>query len=172
MLRWNFWLTRLSLPLLILAMPVVGVMIDKSWRGWLAFALVIISWGLALPVMATSISHPLIGPNAYYRNDRLLQYYYTWEGGYRIYKLHQAILDSATRVQCESIGIGFGHDDVEYAFWMALRARGLRPRIEHVNVNNQTQIYAPAPPFEPDISIIRDFSTGRINIVAHPRPPQ
>src|SRR5207253_267619 len=109
-------------------------------------------------------------PNAYYRNDRLIQYYYCWEGGYKIYQMHQRLIDAATKVPFNSNGIGFGHDDVEYAFWMALRARGLRPRIEHINVNNQTKKYdSDLPPFHPDVTIARNFADGRINVEAHLR---
>jgi hypothetical protein len=169
MLSWNYWLTRLLLPLMALSMPLAGLLIARPLRGWLAFGLAIVVLGLSVPIVGTSLSHPLIGPEAYYRNPRLIQYYYMWAGEYG-YRIQQSILDSATQERFSSLGIRVGHDDTEYALWMALRARGLRPRIEHIDVNNPTWKYESIPPFDPDLSILHNFDTKTISLARRGQP--
>ena len=38
LLRWNLWMSRLLVPLLILGTPVVGFVMQRYWRRWLAIA--------------------------------------------------------------------------------------------------------------------------------------
>ena len=160
-------MSRLLVPLLILGTPVVGFVMQRYWRRWLAIGIALLAIALAMPLVLWSASRPLIGPAAYWRYDRLQQYYF-FNNGPAVYQFHQQIVDAAARFPCRSVGLRMGRDEVEYPLWMTFHARGLRPRFEHENVYNPTAQYYPAlPPFDPDLTITVQVAEHRVSIEPH-----
>jgi hypothetical protein len=170
-LRWNIWMSRLLLPSLILAAPLVGIVIARYWPRWLAFGVPMLAICTAVPVALHNTTRPLIGPEAYWRFNRLEQYY-SFSGGEAIGKVHQDIVDTAAKFPCRSIGLRLGRDEAEYPLWLTFRARGLKPRLEHENVTNPSgRYYSAIPAFDPDVTVLLQVSEGRYQIQPH-RPPQ
>jgi len=171
LLRWNIWMSRLLVPLLVLGTPVVGLVLQSCWRRWLAMGTALVAIALATPFVLWSASRPLVGPTAYWRYDRIQQYYF-FNNGPAVYQFHQQIVDNAARFPCQSVGLRMGRDEVEYPLWVAFRARGLRPRFEHEGIRNPTAKYhTTIPPFDPDLTITLQVAEHRVSIEPH-RPPR
>jgi hypothetical protein len=164
LLRWTIWSTRLHLPLLVLGMPLVGLVLGRFRSNWPAICAALLAFGLAVPVALHNTSRPLVGPNAYYRLDRIDQYYLT--GAPDLARIHREFSQVVLALKGTRIGLRLGRDDWEYPLWLRLRATGLNPRIEHVDVDNPSAQYAASlPPFEPDLTINIQQTENRVYIV-------
>lgn len=139
MLKWNPWLTRLHLPLLMLAMPLIAVQLER-FRGGMPLLAISLALGLlAIPYVVMAKHRVLIGADAYYRKDRFIQYY--CGVGEPLADIHLQIADACAPLKPTLLGLQLGRDDAEYPLWMALTARGVHARIIHFEVNNESARY-------------------------------
>jgi hypothetical protein len=167
MIRWNAWVTRVLLPLLIAGTPLVGLALHRLGRQWPAFTIALLALALAVPVAIYNRSRPLVGPNAYYNYDRLTQYYLTV--GPDLMNVHQQMAQAATTIPCRNVGLRLGRDDWEYPLWLQFRACGVKCRFEHIGVDNPSaRYYRMLPPFEPDLTVTIQLSENRINLARRP----
>jgi hypothetical protein len=171
-LRWNPWLARLHLPLLILGAPLVGLVLSEISGSRAALAVAIVCIGLAAPVALMNVNRPLIGPNAYYKRNRLAQYFL--QGRPDLEQIDRHLVNLAvTSGPCNAVGLELGRDDEEYLIWMLFHALGLNPRIEHVGVQNaSSEYYSVLPPFRPEVVLVlRQFEKEyRIERIATSQP--
>jgi hypothetical protein len=164
LLRWTIWSTRLHLPLLVLGMPLAGLVLCRFRSNWPAFGVALLAFGLAVPVALHNTSRPLVGPKAYYRQDRIDQYYLS--SGPELARIHLEITHAVLALKGTRIGLRLGRDDWEYPLWVRLRSSGLNPRIEHVDVANPSAKYSAAlPPFDPDVTINIQLAENRVYVV-------
>lgn len=170
LLRWTIWNTRLLLPLLILGMPLVALALDRLRPAWLAAGVTAAAFAYAVPVAVRNPAHPLTGPRAYFRLNRMDQYYLT--AAPQLAAIHGEVTRLVAALHPARIGLRLGRDDWEYPLWLRFRAAGLDPRIEHVDVHNASARYAAAlPPFVPDVIVTIKLAEHQVRVApAPPRP--
>lgn len=140
-LKWQPWITRLQLPLLALAAPMFGVMIERMRSRRLANFLFVafILWSVR-PVFGNP-SRPLL-PRIRIRDGRLQGGEIDWldnrekvyfTGREDLYAAYASQVAALAAANPESIGLVLGEDSWEYPLWPMLRDRlGHLPAIGHV----------------------------------------
>jgi hypothetical protein len=112
MIRWQPWIVRLHLPLLILFAPLAGLALAR-WR-WLSVLSVV---GLLLVAGTAIVFHqtrPLTGQNSILKVDRKLYYFAKKPGDARAYfQAASGIMSS----DCRQVGLIQGVDSWEYPLW-------------------------------------------------------
>lgn len=142
-LKWQPWNSRLELPLLIMAMPLVGVAASsyapRQGSAAVAFVLALAS----VPYLLANSTRPLIGQHSVLLTDRLDQYFYypSAADASRSYLLVARTLAAA---RCDRVGLVISYDTPEYLSWVTLRAYQPDVKIEHVLVKNNSGQYGAA----------------------------
>lgn len=142
-LKWQPWNSRLELPLLIMAMPLVGVAasIYAPKRGLTALAIVL---GLAsLPYLFANSTRPLLGKESVLLTDRQQQYFY-YPSVADASASYFAVARTVNEAGCNQVGLVISYDTPEYLSWVTLRAYQPDVRIEHVLVKNSSGQYGAA----------------------------
>lgn len=135
-LKWQHWISRLQLPLFVLAAPLVAVAVSTRLGRRPALLLSALLLGLAWPPTAHADPRPLVGPESVFRSDRTAQMFRNRPERLQPYR------DLASRIQasgCRRIGLVSGYNDYEYPLWILLDPGVERRfRIEHVEVENES----------------------------------
>ncbi len=141
-LRWQPWHSRLELPLLVLASPLIATVV---WRLAPQFGRVVaLAATLSmLPWVTYNYARPLIGPSNIAVVSREEQYFVFRP------ELQSPFVDAASLLaqrDCQQIGLQAVHDQWEYALWALLPGReaGRPVRIEHIGVANSSAAFARA----------------------------
>jgi len=131
------WHTRLELPLLVLASPLIATVV---WRLAPQFGRVVATLSM-LPWVTYNYARPLIGPSNIAVVSREEQYFVFRP------ELQSQFVAAASQLaerDCQQIGLQAVHDQWEYALWALLRGReaGRPVRIEHIGVANSSAAFA------------------------------
>jgi hypothetical protein len=143
-LKWQPWITRLHLPLLVLFAPLFGVVAER-WKGW-AWGLLVVLVPLGVAASVLNFTRPVIGKFSVFTAPRFpLMCVKKQLVGMRLDVEYPAaariILDSA----CRDVGLVTSADSWEYPLWSLMSAQGVRLRA--VNVRNATAgLENPSPP--------------------------
>ncbi len=148
-LKWQLFMSRLLLPLFVLASPVAGRFVGR-WRWPLAQAAV----GLFLlnntkPFLFENWTRPLKGPHSLWRTARDDNYFNDmtqWgdlRGSYRL------AVDRISADGCEVVGVDTTQFQLEYPFEALLLERGPGVRFVHAGVKNASARFAKALPEKP-----------------------
>jgi hypothetical protein len=194
LLRWQEWHTRLMLPSLILAMPLVGLAMEKALTPWVGLPLAAGLLLAAVPYVVNNEVRPIFGnpamtanddedgeakttpPGAFlsersvFRQPREEQYFASRPDKLDNFtQAAETIVDSG----CANLGLEAGWNDWEYPLWVLIQARGGRPRIEHTGVTNETARLSERPPFRgfvPDRQLyLRGAASFRPQAAPRPR---
>ena len=141
-LKWQVWISRLQLPLFVLACPLIGVAAGRLAPrvGRVCGALLLVA---ALPWVLRNETRRLLGPGSVFATPRVEQYFANQPallGPYR----HAARAVAATG--CAEAGLIAGGNDFEYPLWV-LMAEGARGpvAVRHVQVANDSAVLRQGP---------------------------
>jgi hypothetical protein len=141
-LKWQLFMGRMLLPLLVLACPAVIIIRPKI----LQLALFLLLLDNAKPYLFENWVRPLKGPNSILRTTRDSQYFndlHSWN----IEAKTREQVDAAAASGCSLIGIDINDLQLEYPFEALLRERNPQVQFVHVNVTNPSKKYeSPAQP--------------------------
>lgn len=144
-LKWQPWNSRLHLPLFVLWSPLIGLSLSKIRLHQVANLCVVTLIVGALPFLLINQSRPIIGQESILAHSRTDLYFRNLPSLIEPYKNSTRFV---LKAQCSDIGLVVGIDDWEYPFWVLLQENYNRTiRIEHVNVENISQIKSLANPF-------------------------
>ncbi len=145
-IRWQPWANRLLLPLLLLAMPLVGSLVANTStriRGGLTIALV----GLALLYGLSSVRHPWVArheaPSLSLLERTHEQLYFAEDElpsvGRKLNASYDELSRRAAADRCARIGLISADDEPEYLVWRALDRAGATPQLRNVAVMNASR---------------------------------
>lgn len=131
-LRWQYWHSRLHLPLFILFSPLIAIVLSNSLKKLYVYLLLILLIIPSFYWLFFSSSRPIIGKNSIFSTPRNDQYFINDQNLISGYK---RAASSIKRSQCNQIGLQF--PSAEYPIWKLLQSENIeRFRIEHVLVTN------------------------------------
>lgn len=144
-LKWTPWHTRLQLPLLVLATPLIGARLPHRGVRVTAVALAIAFVAAASPALLRNQRRPLLPPSSILQTSPSEQYFAGHPSVRQSYLEALRILEQ--EVRCADVGLAFGPDDYEYPLWaLAGEVDGQPIRFTHVAVlNASARLRDPAP---------------------------
>lgn len=165
-LTWQPWGSRLHLPLFVLGAPAIGVVLGRLLPDMPGFAAAVLLLVAALPCALWNSIRPLAPPlDAIVRTvvkdsplpptiltaDRESQYFTSRPDLWRSYVFASRLIKASGAT---SIGLKSGGDDWEYPLLALIKDEpGDKPRVEHINVNNQSGTIT-LKDFKPDLLVI------------------
>jgi 4-amino-4-deoxy-L-arabinose transferase-like glycosyltransferase len=165
-LRWQPWGSRLHLPLFVLGAPAIGVVLGRLLPAMPALATASLLLIAALPCALWNTTRPLAPPlGAIVRTvvensplpptiltaDRESQYFTSRPDLWRSYVFASRLIKASGAT---NIGLKFDGDDWEYPLLALIKAEPRdKPRIEHINVDNQSGKIS-SKDFKPDLLVI------------------
>jgi hypothetical protein len=133
-LRWQPWHARLHVPLLMLAVPVCAVVLDRIRRRWVIGAVSALAFVVALPPLLRNPARPLLAARPVFEVPRQQQYFAEHTD---LYAPYVAATDYLKSMPCRDIGLWMRGDGAEYLIWVLMRTHGRDGvRIRHVSVGN------------------------------------
>ncbi|MBF0386965.1 MAG: glycosyltransferase family 39 protein [Candidatus Omnitrophica bacterium] len=126
--QWNPFISRLHLPLFIMAMPLVAVVFEKAASRKLLIGAVLVAFLVAIQPLVLNNTRRLLSEKSLLRFSRTQNYFAKHPGEY---SLVDQVSESLNGMGCRNVGIILGSDAWEYT-WQALL--GPDVRVEHVNV--------------------------------------
>ncbi len=147
-LKWQLFMGRMLLPLLVLACPAVSIIRARI----LQLAMVLLLMDTAKPYLLENWVRPLKGPNSILRTSRDSQYFndlHAWN----IQAVTLDQVDAAAASGCTLIGIDINDLQLEYPFEALLRERNPQVRFVHVNVTNPSKKYEKLGQPEPCLTV-------------------
>lgn len=153
MIRWNVWLSRIFVPVFILAAPIPVLSFRPIIQKHIACVALVILACVGGYVSITNETRPLVGHMSILKRDRLDQYFAN-APDLRSYYMQQ--LTKAVMSGSNNIGLAKLNGDVwEYPVWVMLSSMGNRPyRIEHVNVQNRSKAIPLKGQFSPSVDLV------------------
>jgi hypothetical protein len=140
-LKWQPFLGRLFLPLLVASAPLIGAVIGR-WRAPFAILLALFLLNNARPALFENWVRPWSGPRSVLHANRDQQYFAdmgSWNNAPSYFGA-VSLLDHST---CGVVGIDISNLTLEYPLQALLRERHPEVRFLHTGVSNLTRRYAP-----------------------------
>lgn len=143
LLKWNFYITRLQLPIYILGSPIVSIMlqnINKKYFSYFIFFILVLY--AVLPVLFNT-SRPLLISSKMntnkmniWSNSREELYF---SNRPHMYKKYKEAVNLLKYNNSKNIGLVIGSDSWEYPLWKMLRQENSNPPIiKHICINSTT----------------------------------
>ncbi|HEY0781448.1 MAG TPA: hypothetical protein VGE98_03260, partial [Thermoanaerobaculia bacterium] len=133
-LRWQWWTSRLQLPLFVLAAPLAGAALAGVGRRTalaVSAALLVLAW----PALVDNDTRSLVGERSVLRSDRTALLFANRPDLLAPYLQLAAAVRSTG---CRSIGLVANYNDYEYPFWILVEGGVERQvRFEHLAVDNE-----------------------------------
>lgn len=144
--RWEFYDSRLLLPLFLLAAPVVGVgLAGLSARSAVALSLALTV--AAVPWLVRGKARPLVGPANVFTTPRDAQYFVNRP---ELAEPYARSAEAITRTGCRDVGLTVkGNDPWEYPLWRLLAAAGQGTTLAGVAIDNETRRVVPPRTIHP-----------------------
>jgi hypothetical protein len=134
-LKWQVWVSRLQLPVFVLACPLIGVAGDRlpPRVGRAGGALLLV---VALPWVLCNYTRRLVGPGSILVTPRIEQYFANDRALLGPYRRAARAVAAAG---CAEAGLVIGGDEFEYPLWVLLAKEAGRPvAVRHVQVGNDS----------------------------------
>ena len=143
-IKWQPYGSRLHTPWFILSSAIIGIAISKIKPAYIANTIICIFFLTSLPVLVEGKPRPLVGNENIFTQQNL-GYFATRPDLFRPYTLAVGQLD---QMNVHSIGLVTEDNDFEYPLWVLLSEHYKPlPRIEHVDVTNETGRISKTPLF-------------------------
>ena len=167
-LKWQTWHSRLHLPMLIAAVPLIAVSIDELRSMKLRTGLLVLAGVLTPILLFHNVMRPLAGKDSIVTTPRVSQYFQQRPSLEAQYK---AVIRFAGAAGVDEVGIAGGVDDWEYPFFLLGRERGVSFR--DVIVANESSQHEPAGPLPDLVACLNCTAAKRARLesaglVAHP----
>jgi hypothetical protein len=156
-LKWQPFMTRMLLPLFVMAAVVSGLVLERMEWTWLQILVCLFLLNNTRPYLLENWTRPLKGPRSILKIAR--------EDGYfadmTVYGNKNEYIEAVRRTLqsgCERVGIDDKVFPLEYPYEALLRAANPRIRFEHVGVMNASARYRQGG--EPDVCVVLCLSCG------------
>ncbi|NEN95491.1 MAG: hypothetical protein F6K50_08120 [Moorea sp. SIO3I7] len=134
LLKWQWWNSRLHLPIFLLFSAVVGIVLSQIKLRQVANVIAVVLIITSLPWALSGRERPLVGANSILNTSRTEQYFNSRS---RIRLGYLGAIDVLKSNKCTDIGMYLGDNDWEYPLWILLQQQTDSPVIiEHINVKN------------------------------------
>ncbi|AOY79469.1 glycosyltransferase family 39 protein [Moorena producens JHB] len=134
LLKWQWWNSRLHLPIFLLFSAVVGIVLSQIKLRQVANVIAVVLIITSLPWALSGRERPLLGANSIFNTSRTEQYFNSKS---RIQSAYLGASDILKSNKCTDIGLYLGDNDWEYPLWILLQEQTDLPvRIKHINVKN------------------------------------
>lgn len=144
-LKWQPFLSRLEVPLFVLAAPLAAFFLELLRIPVLQLGLCVLLLNNTRPYLFENWTRPLKGPHSLLNQPRDLAYFNDMVQWNNRDSYLQAV-DLAARSGCKHIGIDATENQLEYPFQALLREREPDVRFVHVGVMNvSARYYAETP---------------------------
>ncbi len=155
-LKWQPWNSRLHTSLFILSCAILGTVITQIKSSFSQRIIISLFFITALPCLIRGSPRTLIGSQSIFTSSRNQQYFVVRPDLFQPYTLAAQKIE---QLHVSNVGLVTGWDDWEYPLWMYLgHYYKPLPRIEHVNVQNETSVISTQDPyyglFVPDILVV------------------
>ncbi|HEY4362751.1 MAG TPA: hypothetical protein VGN17_17410 [Bryobacteraceae bacterium] len=138
-LKWQPYLSRLELPLFLLAAPLIAALVRKP--AWLqGMVCLFLLSGARLPALE-NWTRPLRGPQSILHQPRDLQYFNDLIQ-FPVRDQTLSAVDRFAALPCKVIGLDINQNQLEYPFQALLLEKDPHVRFIHVNVHNPSARYA------------------------------
>jgi hypothetical protein len=137
MVKWQPWHSRLHLPILMMAIPLIAVMLERVRRQPLVTAVVALTAVAAPFYLIVNVNRPLVGADSILTTDRNSQYFLPRPALAAPY--NAAVADARIR-GIRELGVSGSFDDWYYPFTVLTKDGG--PRISETLIGNPTGKYA------------------------------
>lgn len=144
-LRWQFWGTHLQLPLFVLWAPIIAITLGRVRRPDLARLAALLAVILSFLWIYNNQMRPLsdlVTGSIPPRDEQ----YFEYEKVY--YPDYNSMTELIARTGCDRVGLHISSLALEYPLWVLLREKGFEGVIQHVDVPNETSVFAD-PAFVP-----------------------
>ena len=129
--KWQPWLSRLQLPLFVLASAGIGVFLERIRIAWVPMVIVTLLFIFAIPYVINAYPRHLVGKKNVFMQTHEEQYFSMVKERYPSYA---KVSDRLAASGCHDIGLVIGSDDWEYPLWPLLQDRGMTNfRLEHID---------------------------------------
>ncbi len=165
-LKWQPWISRLQLPLFILAAPVVGLAFSQSRHGGLVNMLMLFVLVSAFPWVLRNDTRPLLGADSLFRSGREAAYFNNQPV---LRAPYTEAVHELLQMNCLRVGLILNADAWEYPLWALPAADNRAIVYEHVNVDNVSHTLAPQGdrlPVLPCIFFNNNTEPAPLNLVA------
>ena len=153
-IKWQPYGGRLHTPWFILSSAVIGIAFSKIKPVYIANTIICIFFLASLPALVEGRPRPLVG-NGNIFSEQNLGYFATRPDLLRPYT---SITQQLDQMNVHSIGLVTRDNDFEYPLWVLLSEHYKPlPRIEHVDVTNETEQISKSPLFRtfvPDVLVV------------------
>jgi hypothetical protein len=147
-LKWQPYLSRLELPLFVLAAPLAAYFLVRLRPALLGVLVCAFLVNNARPALFENWTRPLKGPNSLWVTSRDSNYFsdmVQWNKGVSYFPA----VELTARSGCETVGIDISQNTLEYPFQALLRERNPNVRFMHTGVENASLRYAAKDPPQP-----------------------
>jgi hypothetical protein len=129
-LKWQPWVSRLQLPLFMLACPFITIVFTRTFRTSIIFFIIGLTLVAALPYLLINESRPLLGQKNIFNTSRVNLYFSNRPAIMGSYK---NTVDYISDRNLTQIGLICSEDSWEYPLWVLLKRSSLKSfRIEHI----------------------------------------
>ena len=147
-LKWQPFLSRLELPLFVLAAPLAGMLLESLRPAWLAVPVCLFLLSNARLPLLENWTRPLRGPHSLWvaaRDDA----YFNDMGQWNNRASYLRAVELTARSGCDTVGLDISENQIEYPFQALLRRARPRVRFMHAGVENASARYYPPRPARP-----------------------
>jgi hypothetical protein len=137
MVKWQPWHSRLHLPILMMAIPLIAVMLERVRRQSLVTAVIAVIAAIALVYLVFNVNRPLLGGDSILTSDRSSQYFLPRPA---LAAPYNAAVASARARGIRELGVSGSFDDWYYPFTVLTEDGG--PKTSETLVGNPTGKYA------------------------------
>jgi len=132
-LKWQPWITRLQLPLFVIAAPMIGLLMDRKSSGSLTFAVTCVLFAQSFIYLLFGFPRSLSGPHSVFHTQRADQYFSKRPEMAEPYEKAAQLIGQSHPAM---VALACGGESWEYALRAQLPAG---TEIVHVGVENQSR---------------------------------